>query len=186
MTSNAQTPPHGGVLVNRLVADADRSAAETRAGALPSITLTAVQHADLFCIATGVLSPLTGFMGRADYESVVERMRLANGTVWSLPVTLAVTSDRAKSLPARGEIALLDPAGRLAGTMQIDEQFTYDRAREAKQCYRTDEQAHPGVARLYQQGDVLLGGSVTMIHRPAGEPFTAFRRDPIETRKLFA
>jgi sulfate adenylyltransferase len=186
MTSNAQMPPHGGVLVNRLVADADRSAAETRAGALPSITLTPVQHADLFCIATGVLSPLTGFMGRADYESVVERMRLADGTVWSIPVTLAVDAARARQLPSRGEIALLDPNGRLAGTMEIAEQFTYDRTREARQVYRTDETAHPGVARLFQQGEVLLGGPITLIHRPVSEPFTAFRRDPVETRRVFA
>src|SRR5262249_17492386 len=116
MTSTAQMPPHGGVLVNRLVADADRSAAEARAASLPSVSLNVVHHADLFCIATGVLSPLTGFMGRADYESVVERMRLADGTVWSIPVTLAVDADQAKRLPAHGEIALVDPTGRLAGT----------------------------------------------------------------------
>src|ERR1043165_3931125 len=131
MRSNAQMPPHGGVLVNRTLADADRSAAEARAASLPSVSLNAVQQADLFCIATGVLSPLTGFMGRADYESVVERMRLANGTVWSLPVTLAVDAAQAKRLPERGEIALVDSTGRVAGTMQIEEQFTYDRPREA-------------------------------------------------------
>ena len=186
MRSNAQMPPHGGVLVNRLIADADRPAAEARAASLPSVSLNAVQHADLFCIATAVRSPLTGFMGRADYESVVERMRLANGTVWSLPVTLAVDAAQAKRLPERGEIALVDPTGRLAGTMQIEEHFTYDRTREAKQVYRTDEDKHPGVARLLQQGDVLLGGPVTMINRPADQPFAAFRRDPAETRRLFA
>jgi hypothetical protein len=186
MTSNAQLPPHGGVLVNRLIADADRSSAETRAASLPSITLTPVQHADLVCIATGVLSPLTGFMGRADYESVVERMRLANGTVWSIPVTLAVDAAEAKRLPSRGEIALREPGGRLAGTMEIQEQYTYDRAREAKQVYRTDETAHPGVARLFQQGDVLLAGPITLINRPANEPFADFRRDPVETTSVAA
>ncbi len=186
MRSNAQMPPHGGVLVNRMIADADRSAAEARAASLPSVSLNAVQHADLFCIATGVLSPLTGFMGRADYESVVERMRLTNGTVWSLPVTLAVDAAQAKRVPERGEIALVDSTGRVAGTMQVEEHFTYDRTREAKQVYRTDEEQHPGVARLYQQGDVLLGGLVTMINRPADQPFAAFRRDPAETRRLFA
>jgi sulfate adenylyltransferase len=184
--SNDQIPPHGGVLVNRVVPPAGRAEAEQRAAALPSVTLTPVQHADLFCIATGVFSPLVGFMGRDDYESVTERMRLASGTVWSIPVTLAVDAAAAERLPTRGPIALRDPSGRLAGTMDVAERLSADKPREARQVYRTEDTAHPGVARLMQQGDVLLAGPIVLINRPADEPFAEFQRDPIDTRRVFA
>jgi sulfate adenylyltransferase len=186
MIPRSQVAPHGGVLVNRVVDASERADASTRAASLPAVTLTTVQHADLLCIATGVLSPLHGFVGRDDYESIVERMRLASGTVWSIPVTLAVDAARARQLPERGAIALLDPSGRLAGTMEINERFDCDKQREAKQVYRTEDVAHPGVARLFQQGDVLLGGPIRMINRPEHEPFSDFRRDPLETRRIFA
>jgi sulfate adenylyltransferase len=152
----------------------------------PAIRLTPVQHSDLFCIATGVFSPLTGFVGRADYESIVDRMRLADGTIWSIPVTLAVAPDVARAIAARATIGLEDPQGRLVATMDVTEQFAIDKRREAVAVYRTDDQAHPGVARLFAQGDVLLSGPITMLDRPEGESFAPFRRDPSDTRRLFA
>jgi len=153
---------------------------------LPTIRLTAVQHSDLICLATGVFSPLTGFVGRADYESILDAMRLADGTVFSIPVTLAVSSDDAKAVRGASTIALAEPGGAVVATMDVTEQFSYVKQREAAAIYRTTESAHPGVARLYGQGDVLLAGPITLIDRPTGEPFADFRRDPIETRRQFA
>src|SRR6476660_3229040 len=115
--------PHGGVLVNRIAAPAARAGALAAAARMPAVRLNAVQHSDLLCIATGVFSPLTGFVGRADYESIVERMRLADGTVWSIPVTLAVTNDVAASLKAAAAIALEDPSGRIVATMEVTERY---------------------------------------------------------------
>ena len=178
--------PHGGVLVDRITAPAALGGALAAAARLPAVRLNAVQHSDLVCIATGVFSPLTGFVGRADYESIVERMRLANGAVWSIPVTLAVSNDTAASLKSARSIALEDPSGRLVATMEVAEQFGYDKRAEAAQVYRTTDEAHPGVARLYAQGDVLVSGPVTLLERPADEPFAAYRRDPAETRRIFA
>jgi len=178
--------PHGGVLVDRIAAPAALGGALAAAARLPAVRLNAVQHSDLVCIATGVFSPLTGFVGRADYESIVERMRLANGAVWSIPVTLAVSNDAAASLKSARSIALEDPSGRLVATMEVAEQFGYDKRAEAAQVYRTTDAAHPGVARLYAQGDVLVSGPVTLLERPADEPFAAYRRDPAETRRIFA
>jgi sulfate adenylyltransferase len=178
--------PHGGVLVDRITAPAALGGALAAAARLPAVRLNAVQHSDLVCIATGVFSPLTGFVGRADYESIVERMRLANGAVWSIPVTLAVSNDAAASLKSARSIALEDPSGRLVATMEVAEQFGYDKRAEAAQVYRTTDEAHPGVARLYAQGDVLVSGPVTLLERPADEPFAAYRRDPAETRRIFA
>jgi len=186
MTSADLIRPHGGALVDRIAAPAERGAALAAAARLPAVRLNAVQHSDLVCIATGVFSPLTGFVGRADYTSIVERMRLASGAVWTIPVTLAVASDVAASLKSARSIALEDPAGRIVATMEVAEQFGYDKRAEAAQVYRTTDEAHPGVARLYAQGDTLVAGPVTLLERPADEPFAAYRRDPAETRRLFA
>jgi sulfate adenylyltransferase len=186
MTRDALIRPHGGVLVNRAADVEARPAAVAAAAALPAIRLTPFQYSDLSCIATGVFTPLTGFVARRDYESILDCMRLANGVVWSIPITLAITSDVAKSVGAKSVVALQDPSGRLVATMEIVDRFSYDKQREATAVYRTTDPAHPGVARVYDQGDVLLGGPVTLLERPSAEPFAAFRRDPADTRRLFA
>src|SRR5712692_6137409 len=108
--------PHGGTLVNRVVDEAARPAAMHAAARLTAVRLSAVQYSDVCCIATGVFSPLTGFAGQSDYESIVERMRLADGTVWSIPVTLGVDADTAASIDAARTIALQDPGGHVAAT----------------------------------------------------------------------
>src|SRR3989440_4980207 len=119
MSSEMVIRPHGGVLVNRVIDPGARSGAIAAASRMPRIRLTAVQHSDLLCIATGVFSPLTGFVGRDDYESILDRMRLANGTVWSIPAGLAVPSATASALGARPTVALEDPEGRTVGTMDV-------------------------------------------------------------------
>jgi sulfate adenylyltransferase len=186
MSTDVLIRPHGGTLVNRVAADAARPAALAAAAALPAVRLTPVQYSDVFCIATGVFSPLTGFVGKADYTSILDTMRLANGAVWSIPVTLAVADDVARSIGSRSAIALEDPSGRVVATMEVTEQFGYDKEKEAAAVYRTKESAHPGVARVYAQGDVLLAGPITLLERPADESFASFRRDPVDTRRLFA
>jgi sulfate adenylyltransferase len=140
-------------------------------------------------IAIGALSPLTGFMSQADYEGVVKNMRLGDGTIWSLPITLAVSQEVADGIADDAEIALYQLAvegEHLLATMHVQEKYTYDKQREASQVYRTNEDAHPGVARVYAQGDVLLGGPISLINRPAGMLFPEYRLDPIETRRAFA
>src|SRR5260370_34686987 len=106
--------PHGGTLVNRMADPASQPARAAAVKGSQAIRLTPVQHSDLFCIATGVFSPLTGFVGRADYESIVDRMRLADGTVWSIPVTLAVAPDVARAIGRRATLGLEEPQSRLA------------------------------------------------------------------------
>jgi sulfate adenylyltransferase len=177
--------PHGGTLVDRVPGADERAARLKAAASLKAVRLTSVQHADLLCIATGVFSPLTGFAGRRDYESILDRMRLADGTVWSIPVTLAVNDDDARAIREGSTIALRDPEGAVAGTLEVQEKFSYDKRREAVAVYRTEDAAHPGVARLYGQGETLLGGPVTLLRRLDTEPFRAFRRDPAETRRVF-
>ena len=176
--------PHGGTLVNRIAPDAERAALADRAASLPKITLDERQISDLEMIAIGAFSPLEGFMGKADYTRVVEEMRLASGLPWTIPVTLAVSRETAAR--AGSEVALEDETGHLLAILQVDEAFDYDKKNEAEKVYRTTDEAHPGVAAVYAQGDVLLGGSVTVVNRPQSPDFPEYRLDPADVRKAFA
>jgi sulfate adenylyltransferase len=166
--------PHGGELVDRTGPRPDD------VESLPRVALTPRELADLEMLASGALSPLTGFMAREDYERVVEEMRLASGLAWALPVCLAVAEE-----PAGDRVALTDEAGTPLAVLDVEEVYRYDKAREAERCFRTTEDAHPGVARLYGQHDLYLAGSVTVFERQAPS-FPELHRDPAETRALFA
>ena len=177
MTATAEAhliAPHGGELVER---EGERP---DGVEGLETIQLTSRELSDLDMLASGALSPLTGFMGREDYERVVEEMRLANGLPWALPVCLAVaeasTADR---------IALADESGRPLAVLEVEDVFTYDKEREAERCFRTTDEAHPGVARLYAQHDFYAAGQVTVFERqpPA---FPELHKDPSDARALFA
>jgi sulfate adenylyltransferase len=145
--------PHGGKLVDRLLRGEEREAALRRARDAKKIPLSEVGISDLEMMANGAMSPLTGFMSKADYDSVVQNMRLANGLIWSLPITLPVAQVTAADLRESEEIALVESNGSngaILGIMKIAEKFEYDKTREAQEVYRTADAAHPGVARQSQ------------------------------------
>ena len=165
--------PHGGRLVDRT---GPRPESIDR---LEQLQLTSRELSDLDMLASGALSPLEGFMGRNDYERVVEEMRLERGLVWALPVCLAVDN------PPRGEeVALTDERGQALAVLEVDEVFEYDKEREAERCFRTTDEAHPGVARLYAQKPLYLSGRVTVFERLA-TLFPKLALDPLETRRAF-
>ncbi len=166
--------PHGGTLVDRTGPPPEDLAD------LKTLTLTSREVSDLGMLASGALSPLEGFMGEADYESVVENMRLANGLPWSLPVCLAVDG------PPQGDrVVLADESGRPLAVLEVAGVYDYDKEREAQLCFRTTDEAHPGVARLYAQAPLYLAGRVTVFDRPEPD-FPEFALDPAETRAAFA
>jgi sulfate adenylyltransferase len=173
-------------LVDRVLRGDERAAALERAAGLPRLRLDSVAASDLECVGTGIFSPLTGFMGEGDYRSVVADMRLANGSPWSLPVTLAVDEGTAGGLRDGQEVALEDERGVVVGVLQLAERYRYEKAAEARNVYRTEDEAHPGVARLYAQGDVLLGGDVVLLETPNPSEFESHKRTPAETRAAFA
>jgi sulfate adenylyltransferase len=177
--------PHGGVLINREAGEAEREALTARASSVLTVTLDERQISDLEMIAIGAFSPLEGFMGRADYTRVVDEMRLASGLPWPIPVTLAVDRATAESIADAGEVALADETGHLLALMRVDERFEYDKKVEAEKVYRTTDDAHPGVAAVYAQGDVLLGGPVTLVNRPRDPEFPEHRLDPAAVRRAF-
>ena len=166
--------PHGGELVERAgERPADLESLET-------VRLTSRELSDLDMLASGALSPLDGFMGREDYEAVVESMRLASGLPWALPVCLAVPE-----APKGERVALADESGRALAVLDVQDVYSYDKEKEAERCFRTSDDAHPGVARLLAQHDRYVAGRVTVFERL--EPsFPELHRDPAETRALFA
>ena len=172
--------PHGGKLILRTV-DSPKAAEELRAEAkgLRKLTLTGRELNDLTLIAIGACSPLSGFMDRADYESVVPTLRLANGLPWSIPVVLAVDRDEAPTVGSRA--ALCDAEGELRAVIDVEDVFEYDKLKEAQNVYRTDDEKHPGVAALYERKDVLIGGPVSVLPRERNPESLA----PEETRAEF-
>lgn len=183
--SPAQILPHGGRLIDRVLTGEARDDAEKRARALPQISLNARAVSDLECLATGVFSPLQGFMGRADYEGVVREMRLKTAVLWTLPITLAVDKDEATRLGEGREVALLGSDGELLGLLSVEEIFPYDKREEARLVYGTEETRHPGVQYLYQRGELLLGGPVSLVRPPSLPGFEDYYSVPAETRQRF-
>jgi sulfate adenylyltransferase len=152
---------------------------------MPALRLNTREISDLEMIANGAFSPLEGFLNESDYRSVRSNMRLANGTAWSIPVTLSVTREKASELREGHDIALYQGADHLLGVLHLEEKYTYDKGREAELVYRTTDEAHPGVRALYAQGEFLLGGKISLVNRPQNLAFPSYRRDPAETRSLF-
>ncbi|UZH05189.1 sulfate adenylyltransferase [Heyndrickxia coagulans] len=175
--------PHGGILVNRENHSAE---ALKQAEQLPALTVSDWSISDLELIGIGGFSPLTGFMGKQDYETVVENMRLSNGLIWSIPITLPVTEEEAERFDTGETLALKGVDGVIYGTLTLEEKYTVDKEREARLVYGTIDPAHPGVKRLYENGDVYLAGPVTLLNRPNHDEFAAYYKDPKETRALFA
>jgi sulfate adenylyltransferase len=158
--------PHAGVLVNRIAQDEEAAQLQARAARLPLLTLTGREAADLELIATGAASPLTGFMGFRDYRSVLDRLRLTDGTPWPLPFTLAVTiTEMALALGHRAA-ALRNHQGELRGIIEVTDAYVRDPREEARALYGTDEPKHRAVACLLSRPAGTLGGRVTVLPAP--------------------
>jgi sulfate adenylyltransferase len=156
------------------------------AGALPSWDLTPRQICDLELLMNGGFAPLKGFMGQADYESVVETMRLADGTLWPIPITLDVSEAFADKVNPGQDIALRDQEGVILAILSVDDKWVPNKANEAEKVFGADDLAHPAVNYLHNQaGKVYLGGPITGIQQPVHYDFKARRDTPNELRALF-
>jgi len=186
MTSQL-VPPHGGKLRPLLLEGEEHKQNLGKANMLPKIRLSSRETSDLIMMAIGAFSPLNGFMGKDDYENVVEYMKLSNGILWPIPITLSVTKKQAESLPLESEAALVDDeSDEIMGIMTIQEKFTYNKKNESRKVFLTEDEAHPGVAKVYTQKEILLGGPLKALSEgPYPKIYGKHYGRPKDTRKIF-
>jgi sulfate adenylyltransferase len=173
--------PHGGQLVDRRL-DAD-AAASLASGGLASLVLSGAEAADLRALASGAYSPLVGFLGAKEHQSVLEGMRLADGTLWPIPVCLGLPDGVGVD---GGRLALRDAAGGLLGVVEVTEVFERDRVAEAELVYGTADPAHPGVARVLGSPARAVAGPVQAVVEPLAGPVGGRALTPAQTRAVFA
>jgi len=182
----SQISPHGGVLVNRIAEGAERETLLQEAKDLNFIKINTWTISDLDLIGVGAFSPLTGFLNQDDYTSVVEKTRLANGLVWSIPITLAVDDVKAAELKVGEKVALIGEDGITYGIIAVESIYTVDQQVEAINIFKTNDTEHPGVQKLLERPSTYVGGPITVLNRPKPEKFQEFYFDPAETRRQFA
>lgn len=170
--------PHGGKLIQAFDPSYQLRHIEKE------LEIDAIALSDLELIGVGLFSPLTGFLGKADYESVVANMRLSDNTIWSIPVTLPVSYDTAVTLEVGEEIKLVFNK-EVYGVIKISEWYEPDLDNEALEVYKTQELTHPGVKRLYERGPIYVAGEVILVKKPEKGVFSDVWLEPKETRALF-
>lgn len=171
-------------LVNRVLSGDKREKVLAEVKEYPSIIASDEVIMDLELIATGGYTPLEGFLRQEDFESVVETMRLADGTPWTIPIVLPVNREQASRLEEGEKVAILDQSSSVIAVLHLDQIFKYDKKRTAEKVFKTIDLAHPGVADLYSWGDFLLGGKIDLLNRPK-HPFERYHLDPAQTREAF-
>ncbi len=178
--------PHGGELVDLIVDDARGDELKAASVDFPSWDLTERQICDLELLMNGAFSPLRGFMTRSDYDSVVAEMRLADGTLWPMPITLDVTEEVATTLEPGSPMALRDPEGVMLAVLHVEEVWRPDLAAEAQEVFGTTNTEHPAVDHLLEQSHpVYVGGRIEGLQLPVHYDFTDLRKSPAQLRELF-
>lgn len=170
--------PHGGKLINKWDPNYDLSTIKKE------IEIDTTALSDLELIGNGAYSPIEGFLGREDYESVVENMRLISGHIWSIPITLPIAKERSKEVGI-GDKVKLTHNGEVYGVISIQDKYKPDKKKEALSVYRTTDLDHPGVKKLFERGDVYIAGPITLIKRIKRDKFTSYYLDPAQTRETF-
>ncbi|MGO4270862.1 sulfate adenylyltransferase [Paenibacillus sp. TAF58] len=178
--------PHGGELINRLVPAEQKEALLKRAAELKQIRVNAWTISDLDLIAVGAFSPLVGFLDEKNYTSVVETMRLVDGTVWSIPVTLSIDPEVAGSISIGEQVAIIgEEDDVIYAILDATSIYKVDQQNEAIKVFKTDDMAHPGVDKLFSRSSTNIGGPIQLLNRPKPKKFEEFYFDPSETRRIF-
>ena len=180
-------PPHGGTLINLLLDEKRRGELRAASKGWPSWDLTTRQLCDLELLMNGGFSPLQGFMGQADYESVCSSMRLKNGLIWPMPVVLDLPVEFGKKLQAGRSLALRDPEGVLLAVVHVEEIWEPDRRSEVEKVFGTADRMHPGVSYILDQSNpIYVSGKVEGLQLPPHYDFRSLRLTPAEMREKFA
>jgi sulfate adenylyltransferase len=176
--------PYGGALVNLLASDAERDELQERATALPRLQLTPRNICDLELLATGGFSPLDRFMSEADYRRTVEEMRLADSTLFPIPITFTISTDA--NIKLDGEVGLVDQHNNLLAVMRVDEIYTWHREKEARFAYGTNDLRHPLVAEMNSWGSFCVSGELRVLQLPRYHDFRSLRLTPTKVREQLA
>jgi len=177
-------PPHGGKLISLWTTEEEAQEIAREARSFPAVHLDRRQLSDLELLASGAYSPLEGFLCRDDFEAVLHLSRLASGSVWTIPITLAVDGETASKLSPGHPVALHDDGGDLLGILHLSDKFLYDKEEYARRVFQTASASHPGVKRIYEQGEWILGGPVKVLRRPPTVEFPLYHLDPAHTREI--
>ena len=179
--------PYGGLLKELYLTAGDAARYQDQAREYPSWDLNPRQLCDLELLLNGAFSPLEGFLNQADYERVTVEMRLGDGTLWPMPVTLDVSEEFAQRITTGDTIALRDPEGVLIAVLEVGDLWRPDRLHEAQQVFGSTDQRHPGVFQLlHRSGPVYVGGRVHGVASPVHYDFPQLRASPRQLRERFA
>lgn len=170
--------PHGGTLINRWNPERSLESLTT------TIELDDTAISDLELIATGAYSPLNGFLTQKDYDAVLTNMRLSTGEPWTIPITLPITEDKARTM-SKGNLVKLEKNGVTYGALEVTDIFVPNKEKEVTLVYKTTDRQHPGVKKLYERPNVYVGGPITLVNRPKKTKFSAYYLDPFQTREKF-
>ncbi|WP_409305786.1 sulfate adenylyltransferase [Peribacillus sp. SCS-155] len=174
----SESTAHGGTLVNLFAPHFEYKSIKEE------IELDSISLSDLELIAVGAYSPLTGFLNQNEYESVLDNVRLTDGTVWSIPITLPIDEEKAKTITV-GEWAKLSKDGVVYGVLHVAEVYKPDKIKEAEKVYRTTDLEHPGVKRLFERPNFYAAGDIKLVRRTEKGAFDEYHLDPADTRKKF-
>ena len=177
-------PPHGGKLVDRVLKGAARDEILAGLKCLPQLTIDDDTVSDVENIATGVFSPLEGFMGQADFRNVLNEMRLRNDLPWTIPIVLDAGPEEAEKLKEGMDVLLAGEGGRPIAILHLEEKYDFDKDELAEKVFLTQDKAHPGVAKVVRMKDILLAGPIDLL-KISPTPFDRYKLSPKETRILF-
>lgn len=176
--------PHGGLLINRLATQAEKDYWDGKISELKKIEVSDFVVNDINMIADGALSPLKGFMGKDNYQSVIENTRLKNGLIWSIPIVLGVKKELGKQLKEGEDLALINQNDFIA-VLHLEEIFEGDIKKEVISVFGTDDANHPGVKNVYNRGELLLGGTITVLKIKMNDYFRKYYKTPAKLRETF-
>ena len=177
MSENSSIKPHGGVLVNRIT--------KVDPTGLFSITINEDLANDVENIADGIFSPLEGFLGKQDFESVISRGRLSNDLAWTIPIVLDVDEQIASKMKESGDVLLQNPQGVGVAVLHVEETYSFDKEKTVQGVYGTTDLSHPGVAKTMSMNNYLVSGKIDYIQRPEMSEIRKYRLTPIQTRESF-
>ena len=176
--------PHGGRLVERILNQKERERALEKFGILPSLKLNFELVSDVENIATGVYSPLEGFMGEKEYRNVLSQMRFSNDLPWTIPIVLDASREEAKKIKIGQDVVLCNENNKPLALLHLEEKYRYDKEELAEKVFQTKDTAHPGVTKVKAMKDILLAGKIDLIQE-SETPFSRYKLSPKETRVLF-